>query len=325
MTAPVDNVPLASPAMTAPASAPRPLARVALVAKIAVSAALLVYLSRKVAWDEVAHRLETAAPTLLIATIVLMVGTIFLAALRWKLLVRDDSLTMRAAVQLSFAGMFFGQVLPATVGGDVVRGVLAGRAGMEWREVVASIVLDRITALLASVILILAGLPALANAAVGVSVAGTALVSLGLALVVLVGLYTDRLPLPAALTRQDKVAAVLRLIARLRTGLLSKAGGAALALSLAIHLTTVVIVVMIGAAFGIEVTPLAAFLVVPFAVFAAAVPVSVNGWGVRESLMVSGLGLFGVAAGDALLISVVLGLSVVIAVLPGSLTWLALR
>jgi uncharacterized membrane protein YbhN (UPF0104 family) len=324
----VDNVPLASPSLAssaAPASVPRPLARLALVAKIVISAALLVYLSRKIVWDDVAVRLETAAPLILAAALVLMIGTIFLAALRWKLLVRGEALTLKAAVQLSFAGMFFGQVLPATVGGDVVRGVLAGRAGLAWGEVVASIVLDRITALLASVILILAGLPALANAAVGVSVAGTALVSVGLAVAIAVGLHADRLPLPASLAHHAKVASLRRLVGRLRVGLLSKAGAAALMLSLVIHLTTVMIVVMIGAGFGIAVTPLAAFLVVPFAVFAAAVPISVNGWGVREGLMVSGLGLFGVASGDALLISVVLGLSVIVAVLPGSLTWLALR
>lgn len=318
-------MPLASPSLAAPVSAPRPLARVALIAKIAVSAALLVYLSRKVAWDDVGHRFESAAPLVLAAAVLLMIGTIFLAALRWKLLVRGEGLSLKTAVQLSFAGMFFGQVLPATIGGDVVRGVMAGRAGMAWREVVASIVLDRITALLASVILILAGLPALANAAVGVSVAGTATVSAGLALMVVAGLYADRIPLPAVLAGNDKVAVLRRLVGRLREGLLSKAGAVALALSLVIQLTTVAIVLTIALSFEIAVTPMAAFLVVPFAVFAAAVPVSVNGWGVREGLMVSGLGLFGVAAGDALLISVVLGLSVIVAVLPGSLTWLALK
>ena len=318
-------MPLTSPPLSAPLSAPRPLARLALVAKIAISAALLVYLSRKVAWDEVVHRLESAAPFMLVAALAVMIGTIFLAAVRWKLLVQGEGLSLKAAVQLSFAGMFFGQVLPATIGGDVVRGVLAGRAGMAWSEVVASIVLDRITALLASAILILAGLPALANAAVGVSVMGTAFVSGGLAAVIVVGLYVDRVPLPDALAHHGKVASLRTLVARLRAGLLLKAGGAALVLSLAIHLATVMIVVMIAASFGITVTPLAAFLVVPFAVFAAAVPVSVNGWGVREGLMVSGLGLFGVASSDALLVSVVLGLSVVVAVLPGSLTWLALR
>jgi len=38
-----------------------------------------------------------------------------------------------------------------------------------------------------------------------------------------------------------------------------------------------------------------------------------------------GARVVGVTAGDALLISVLLGLSIVVSVLPGSLTWLALR
>jgi len=307
-------------------SKPRPVARLALAAKVVVSVALLVYLSRKIAWPDVSARLTAAAPSTLVLGLALMVGTIFAAAWRWTLIVRQTTpLAMKTAVQLTFAGMFFGQALPATVGGDVVRGVLAGRNGLAWREVIASIVLDRITALLGSIILILSAIPWLAKYAAGMPLGVTTMISAGLAVLLAFGLGIGLIPLPAALARFEKVAALQRLINRVREGLLSKAGMAALGLSVLIHLTTAMIVVLIGKGFGIEVTPLTAFLVVPFAIFAAAIPISLNGWGVREGMMVTGLGLFGVAPADALLISVVLGVSVIIAVLPGSLTWLALR
>ena len=300
------------------------MTRLALLAKILVSVALLAFLSRKIAWPEVEARLVGASPQFLVLAVLLMIATIFGAAWRWRLLVRGP-MPMGVAVQLTFAGMFFGQVLPATVGGDVVRGVLAGRNGLPWDDVVASIVLDRITALLGAVILILTGLPWLVEVAVGdgVPLVWTAMASGGLAIVLVVGLSVDLLPLPVQLGR--RAGAALDLVRRVRRGLFSKAGAAALALSLVIHVTTAFIVVLIGRALDAPVTPEAALLIVPLAIMAAAVPISLNGWGIREGVMVTGLALFGVTAGDALLISVLLGLSIVVSVLPGSLTWLALR
>ncbi len=303
--------------------------RLALFAKILVSAALIIFLSRKLDWDVVGSRLAAAKPSPLIGGVMLMVGTIVCAAWRWRLLVRhaDAPLGMVMAVQLTFAGMFFGQVLPATVGGDVVRGVLACRTGLPWRGVVSGIVLDRITALLASIILIFAGLPWLAARAVGTSapLLWTGLASGALIVLIAVALTLDRIPLPHWLARQSWLVSMQALVGQIRRGLASKSGVAALAISLVIHLTTVAIVILIGQSLGITIPLLAGFLVVPLAIFAAAVPVSLNGWGIREGVMVTGFALFGIGAGDALLVSVILGVSVIISVLPGSLTWVTLQ
>ena len=321
--------PLASPPWVAGRSKPGAATRLVLLAKILVSAALIVFLSRKLDWAAVETRLEFATPAPLISALFLMVITIVFAAWRCRLLVRhaDAPLNMKTAVQLTFAGMFFGQVLPATVGGDVVRGVLACRTGLPWRGVVSGIVLDRITALLASIMLIFAGLPWLSARAVGASapLLWTGLASGALIVMIAVALTLDRIPLPQGLARQSWMTSMRALVGQIRSGLASKAGVAALAISLVIHLTTVVIVILIGKSLGITIPPLAGFLVVPLAIFAAAVPVSLNGWGIREGVMVTGLALFGISGGDALLVSVILGFSVIIAVLPGSLTWLALR
>ncbi len=303
--------------------------RFALLAKILVSGALLVFLSRKIDWPGESLRLAGAALKPLLAALGLLVIAVVLAALRWRMLVQrgGSRMPVTTAAQLTFAGMFFGQVLPATVGGDVVRGALACRIGLPWRDVVSGIVLDRITALLASVILILAGLPRLYTLAVGdaVPLVWTALASLGLVGVVGLALCGDLLPLPRVLTRWIWVAAALDLTKQVRSGLSSAAGLAALAISIVIHLSTVAVVILIGAGLGVPVSLLAAFVVVPLAILAAAVPISLNGWGIREGIMVAGFALFGISSGDALLISILLGFGVILSVLPGSLTWLALR
>ncbi len=323
--------------MTNASPAPRDLAggagpankaRAGLIAKVLVSAALLFFLARKLDWPAMGQRLAGASVTPLALALVLLTVTVAIAGLRWRVLVRQAGaqLSLTQAVQLTFAGMFFGQVLPATIGGDVVRGVMAGRGGVPWEDVVVTIVLDRLAALLASVILIVCGLPILSAVATGEaeSLTWIAVAAAGAVLAATAGLFIFR-NLPAWLARKAWMARLWDLAGRLRSGLVSRGGFVAVVLSLLIHLSTVATVLLIGAGLGVEIEPKAAFAVVPLAILAAAIPISLNGWGVREGVMVSGLAFFSVQSGDALLISVFLGIGVVISVLPGSVTWLALR
>ena len=304
-------------------------ARLGLAAKIAVSAALLAFLSQKVEWPAVGARLSGATFGPMVGALALMIGLVFIAALRWRLLVQQSDIRMpiSVAVQLTFAGLFFGQVLPATVGGDVVRGYLACQRGLPWREVVSGIVLDRITALLGSLTLILMGLPWLMTLVAGTPALLAFAAFASAALVCALGtlLCIDLIPLPGWIARHPWIGSGLNLARRVRTGLLSKAGIAALALSLVTHLTTVVVVVLIGKGLAVPVSLKAGFVVVPLAILAAAVPVSLNGWGVREGVIVVGLALFGISSGDALLISIMLGVGVILSVLPGIVTWLTSR
>ena len=63
----------------------------------------------------------------------------------------------------------------------------------------------------------------------------------------------------------------------------------------------------------------------PAAIVAAALPVSLGGWGVREGAMVAGFALLGFDADAALLVSLLIGLSIAVLSLPGGLFWLLLR
>jgi uncharacterized membrane protein YbhN (UPF0104 family) len=171
----------------------------------------------------------------------------------------------------------------------------------------------------------LTGLPWLFDVAAGTSLLLTAFGSVALVAILAFGLCVDLLPLPRTLIDRWWIKGILNLIKRVREGVLSRAGLAALGLSALIHVSTVIVVWLIALGLGVSLTPLAAFVVVPVAILASAVPVSLNGWGVREGVMVAGLALFGVASGDALLISVLLGFGVILSVLPGSITWLAVR
>jgi len=57
----------------------------------------------------------------------------------------------------------------------------------------------------------------------------------------------------------------------------------------------------------------------------ANLPISVGGWGVRETAMIALFGLIGVPASATLVLSIQLGLLSLIVALPGGLLWLALK
>ena len=73
------------------------------------------------------------------------------AALRWKLILDDDTLPWIYLLRLYIIGTFFGLFLPASVGGDAVRAVATARSSERGGRAIASVVLDRGFGVLATV------------------------------------------------------------------------------------------------------------------------------------------------------------------------------
>jgi uncharacterized membrane protein YbhN (UPF0104 family) len=297
-----------------------------LALKAAVTFALLAYLLSKLDVGVLGLKLRATSLLPVMLAVLVVTAEIPLTAARWLWLVRRNGAEMSygLALKLTWSGLFFGQVLPASIGGDVVRGWLGTRNGLGWKPVVSSLVLDRVIALLAAVAMILCTLPWIAGAAAG-SLRLTAQVSVGVVAMLIVGLFIDRVPLPARVMQNHIVTIARAMIGQVRAGLFSINGMAAFALSLFVHVMTIAAVTLLATAMGVTNALLPSAVVVPVALVAAAIPVSVNGWGVREGVMVAGFALFGIAQPEAFLISVLLGLSVVVSALPGGLAWLALK
>jgi hypothetical protein len=71
-------------------------------------------------------------------------------------------------------------------------------------------------------------------------------------------------------------------------------------------------------AYGIEASLALWFSIIPLSVIASAIPVSLNGWGVREAVILALGAPMGLPAAEALLVSVTLGVLNMIASLPGA-------
>lgn len=251
----------------------------------AVSATILAVLLARTPLDEALVRAGGAAPAPLAAALALVLLMYLLVSVRWRLMVLSlgAALPFGAALRAVFVGLFGGQLLPTTVGSDVVRGWAAARHFGSVPRAAASIVADRLVGLVGVCVLVAALSVALGAAALAVS--GALLAGF---------LFFFRLsarPLPLA---------------------------AAIALALVIHALHVLAASLCAAAYGVSASLAIWFAVLPVAIIACALPVSINGWGVREAAVVALAGAHGIAAADALLVSVTLGLLNTAASLPGA-------
>jgi uncharacterized membrane protein YbhN (UPF0104 family) len=297
----------------------------AFVVKAMISA-LLLYLSlRQVSLESVGQRLGRLDLNWGALILILLFAQMPLLALRWRAItaICGAELCPRTALRYTFIGRFFSQVLPSTAGGDAARIWLMARGGAGWPAAVYSVLIDRIVGISALAVLVVVCLPwtvqlihdpvaRAALALIGFGTLGAALVFLAL------GIQRPRISERWWLTRHFATAS--RLTWRLCR---SAAGARVAALSFAIHFMT--IVVAWGAAMAAHASVdfvYVLFLVLPVLLIAT-IPVSIAGWGVRESAMVLAFSYAGLAESDGLIVSIIFGATTLMIGVVGGIVWIA--
>jgi uncharacterized protein (TIRG00374 family) len=296
--------------------------------KFAVSVGLLWLLARGIDLDAVGRQIVGADPLLLIVAVLLAAAVLPMAAIRWQLVTRaiGAPVTVRDALSITAIGWFFNQTLPSTIGGDAVRIFLAWRTGITKTGAIHGIVLDRLMGLFVVLALATLFLPPLL-AGLGADFQKWFLVAFIIAgyagyivLFAMTGMFGERLD-------NFRLARLARALSRdARATLLSwSPGGIILVISVVLQTVQIASVYVIAVALGLDVSFAAIMIALPAVLLVSSLPISLAGWGVREQSMVLTLGAVGVAATDALAISVLLGLSWIVIGLPGALVWLGYR
>jgi len=118
-----------------------------IILRVGISIALLVFLFRQV--DEKAlFEIIRGANKLLLVAAFLIYGLIYVLCLwRWEMLLRafEVKLPIKRII-ISFAGgIFFNMFLPSTIGGDFVRSVDLATHTKKPRQIVATVLLDRLS------------------------------------------------------------------------------------------------------------------------------------------------------------------------------------
>jgi uncharacterized protein (TIRG00374 family) len=121
------------------------------VAKIVITVALVAYSFSRVDLALVGAQLANTNLWLVLLALLVYLGAIALNGLKWWVLLRAQKVPvpLSAAVQYMFVGFFFNNLLPANIGGDVMRGYGMARYTDRTAEAAVSVVVDRMVGLFA--------------------------------------------------------------------------------------------------------------------------------------------------------------------------------
>ncbi len=306
--------------------------------KLGVTVALIAFLAVSVNLASLADVLAHVQLLPLLLALALYFFAIVIGALKWQLLVRAQGIDAPVGALLSFAlvGLFFGNVMPSNVGGDVVRAYDLARATRGRAEAAAiSVLVDRllgmITNLCAAVIMAILVAALLARA----EIAGLAFIAVVVSAVFVCGLallFSRRVSRRLAFLFERRPLARVRPLALKIYHALQVYRFRYRALALNIFLSATIMVLTafvwytVGLAVGIDNVSFFDFLVFnPLIAFVTLIPISLNGWGTKELTAVFFFGLIGVPQAQALSMSLLFHLIIVATSLPGGVLWLRAR
>lgn len=307
-------------------------ARFKLFVRALLSLALIALVIQKVEWADLAAvllRVDLRWATLGWILVPLLIGGL---AWRWQIFLRqqDIALPFRTTFQLTWAGQFFNSCLPGSTGGDLVKVYQLCRL-MPTRKAsaAATVIADRASALLA--LLLLAGVAFILEPAplrlLTARAPSIPLLLGGVIVVTLAGLLVLR-----AFPPRKLFARIAPMFVALRSAFaFSKELTGAFLLALAIHLLNFLVIYLFARALNLRISYTQVLLMMPVILFVVLLPITINGHGLRELLLIGYFGYLGVTAegavdtsiqGMALALSLLIVASDLLLALPGGLFYL---
>ena len=121
-----------------------------LIAKVAISVALVAVVLRQVEFAKIVTNLSAARPLYVTACLLTAVPIITISAWRWTILAQG-LINFQIALKYVLIGAFYGSILPGTISSDIARGAALAARSKAMRNVVlpASILVDRLIGLAA--------------------------------------------------------------------------------------------------------------------------------------------------------------------------------
>jgi len=290
--------------------------------RLLVSAVLFTILVTKIHFsDFVPHHHTRGTWAFLAAGILLMALSFVLASWRWQrvLAVFGHRVHLRTLTKHYLAGQFVGNLLPSTIGGDVLRVSRSSADTGNTTEAFAAVVLERLTGFVVLPILVLAGfamMPSLfaePRSSLALLIAGGTVLFLGVIVFLAghpkaAGRFADRDNWMRA------IGAVHVGVDRLRRDPMD----AAVALAAAL-IYQIVVVASVYCAFhvvNVRVPNASILAYVPAVAMAQVVPITIGGLGVREGLLAFLFHPLGVPTGRAVAIGLLwYGMTLLVSVL----------
>ena len=305
---------------------------VLLAAKLAVSLALLGYLFSTTDLVALGARIRSGDLLLLAAAVGLYYAMLAVATWRWRLLLETQGYQapLRPLSASYLVASFFNNFLPSNIGGDVIRVRDSSRLTGSTATSLAVVAIDRILGF--GALYVLAALAYVVGDGVVRELAGAR------AVLLLLGVFFALLAYvffrPGVARRLMQVSGLARIgwaqqqfqlvqaavhVYRMRV----RAVWVAFLGSVVLQALAVCYYYAIAHALRIPLPLDACFLMVPLCTLVQAIPISFNGWGIRESLFIVYFGQVGLPRESALAFSLVGASLVVLLSLSGAFAWMA--
>lgn len=249
---------------------------------------------------------------------------------RWQLLLagRGVSVGYLRLLRYFLNGLFFGNFLPTTVGGDLLRAYLVSDDCGTRSEALASVLVDRFIGLFGVIITGVIGLFLVARTGQETSLLKYMLTGVGLTLLLL-AVFLNK-----GIMRRFRVLLRLPLINRLERSAVDfyhslyvyrshrRQVALALGISLLVQLAVVLTVFAISRALGSGISIVPFFLYMPVIAAVSMLPVSINGWGLMEGSFIVFFGRAGMSGPEALTLGFLYHVLGVVVSLSGGVLWL---
>ena len=287
--------------------------------RVAVSLGLLGLLWFHADGPQVIDRLWRLQPEFVLVALAVTIPQVGLSAWRWHFTASRLHLHLPFgdAFREYYLALFLNQVLPGGVAGDVARAWRHGQTSNAGLGAAArAVVLERMSGQVALFAVVMFGLM-FAHETLGdvrEAVGFWAPVVALIAMVVSFGLYRYR--------HKPEIAVFFADCARVFSG---RAGFLQLLSSLLVVATYLLVYDLAGRAVGVDLPLPVLLTIVPVILFSMVLPVSISGWGVRESVAVALASSAGLTPDTAIAVSIAYGLIVLISSLPGLLVAVTLR
>ena len=291
--------------------------------KILVTLALFVFIFYSIDINSTLKIIKNLSFYYFVMSLIVLVLQTFIASIRWQNVLKSLQMHIPYLTILKFQwiAIFFNQSLPSSIGGDAFRGYYLHREGFSVNKSALGVLLDRFLGVIGLTTIVIFTLPLLFNL-INDSMArhGMILVAIGMLLLIFIILLLDFFSfLPP---RWKIIRGMHSLSKEGRKIILSFSPGIFLVLiSVVIHFLSVLSIVILSYGIQLNLEWSKVLLIVPLVTLVMIVPISIAGWGVREGAMVVGLGYMGVLQEEALALSLLYGVSLLMLSFPGLVMW----
>ena len=297
---------------------------IVILLKVLISLLFFVVILNKVDLNSTLTLFKKTHVSFFFLALAIMIIEVLIANVRWQLILNQLKIIMPyfLALRYLWIGIFFNQALPSSIGGDAARTYyLCKYENCSITLATIGVLLDRVVGMFGLVVLIIATSPLLFGLVVDPVIKWTLVAVMICSLsAVIISMVLDLIP--NKLSHWKIVQGLSAFSSKGRKIIFSYHGLMSILLSLLIHLIFIFAVWLLAIGMELNISLFGLLLVVPITNLLTALPVSIAGWGVREGVMIVGLGYLNVSAEAAFALSILYGLLMLVLSLPGFVDWI---